>query len=376
VSAKQDHGPTLSPDNDALRALDTPVLVLDHAALERNIAAMAAAARQARVALRPHVKTHKSPEIAALQLRAGAVGIACATVAEAEAMVAAGIPDVLITTPFMGDTKFARVAALNRTADVAIVVDDVRQIACLRDALRAADRRLRVLVDVDVGQWRTGVTQVADAVRLADAIAASPELAFAGIQGFAGHAQHIPDPRQRRTAATEAATMLRGVVEALGEAGYPAGLVTGSGTGTYLQDAVGPYNELQAGSYVFMDAEYARIVDERGAGPSFTPSVFVLATVVSANRAGEVTVDAGTKALATNGPPPCRILGAASGAAYRFAGDEHGIIAVPPGRPVPPLGARVLIGATHCDPTVNLYASYCVIRAGAIERWPVCGRHG
>lgn len=376
MAADQDGVPMLSPDHDALHALGTPTLVLDHAALERNIAAMAVAARQAGVALRPHAKTHKSPHIAALQLRSGAIGIACATIPETDAMVGEGIRDLLITTPFMGDTKFARVAELNRTADVAIVVDDLRQIVCLRDALHPGDRPLRVLVDVDVGQARTGVTRVTDAVRLADAIAASPGLVFAGIQGFAGHAQHIADPQQRRTAAAAAAAMLRAVADALGQAGHPVRLVTGSGTGTYVQDAVGPYNELQAGSYVFMDADYARITDEAGTGPSFAPSLFVLATVVSVNRPGEVTVDAGTKALATNGPPPCHIRGVTPGATYRFAGDEHGIITIPPSQPAPPLGARVLIGATHCDPTVNLHASYRVVRDGTLERWPILGRYG
>jgi D-serine deaminase-like pyridoxal phosphate-dependent protein len=203
-------------------------------------------------------------------------------------------------------------------------------------------------------------------------IAASPGLVFAGIQGFAGHAQHIADPRQRCAAA---AAMLRAVADALPQAGYPVRLITCSGTGTYVQDAVGPYSELQAGSYLFMDADYARIADEAGAGPSFAPSLLVLATVVSVNRPGEITVDAGTKALATNGPPPCHIRGVAPGATYRFAGDEHGIITMPPGKPPPPLGARVLISATHCDPTVNLYASYCVIGSGAMERWPICGRY-
>jgi D-serine deaminase-like pyridoxal phosphate-dependent protein len=135
MAPDQDGVPMLSPDHDVLRALETPALVLDQAALERNIAGMAAAARQAGVALRPHAQTHKSPHIAALQLRFGAVGIACATILEAEAMVAAGIRALLITTPFMGTTKFARVAELNRAADVAIVVDDLRQIVCLRDAL-------------------------------------------------------------------------------------------------------------------------------------------------------------------------------------------------------------------------------------------------
>lgn len=366
---------TLSPDCDALRALETPALVLDHAALERNIASMAAAARRARVALRPHAKTHKSPDIAALQLRAGAVGIACATVEEAEMLAAAPIGGLLITTPFMGDAKFARAAKLNRTGDIMIVVDHIRQLECLRDALAPGDRPLRVLIDVDVGQSRTGVTQVVDALRLAERIADFPLFAFAGIQGFAGHAQHIADPQQRRAAAAKAAAMLRSVTESLAVAGHPALLVTGSGTGTYLQDAVGPYNELQAGSYVFMDADYARVVDEAGAGPSFAPSLFVLATVVSVNRPGQVTVDAGTKALATNGPPPCHIRGVGPGATYRFAGDEHGIIGIPASQPAPPLGARLLIGATHCDPTVNLHASYCVIRDGTVNRWPICGRY-
>jgi D-serine deaminase-like pyridoxal phosphate-dependent protein len=367
---------TLSPDFDALRALETPALVLDHAALGHNITAMASAARAAGVAMRPHAKTHKSPEIAALQLRAGAVGIACATIAEAEAMASVGIGGLLITTPLMGEGKLARIARLNRTADLAVVVDHVRQVECLRDVWRPGDRPLRALVDLDVGQGRTGVTQIADALRLAEAIARGPQLAFAGIQGYAGHAQHIADPATRRATTAQAASKVRAVTQALAEVGRPAGLITGSGTGTYRQDALGPYNELQAGSYVFMDADYARIVDETGAGPSFLPSLFALATVVSVNRPGQITVDAGTKALATNGPPPCHIIGAGAGASYRFGGDEHGMIDLAPDQPAPPLGARVLIGATHCDPTVNLHASYCVVKDGAAIRWPICGRYG
>ncbi|MCC6777734.1 MAG: alanine racemase [Hyphomicrobiales bacterium] len=368
---------TLSPDCDALRALETPALVLDHAALERNISGMASAVRAADVSLRPHAKTHKCPEVAKLQLRAGAVGIACATVAEAEAMAAAGIAGLLLTTPIMGTDKMSRIARLNRSADIAVLVDHIRQIECLRDALRPGDRPLQVLIDIDVGQGRTGVTHVADVVRLAEAIAASPQLAFAGIQGYAGHAQHIVEPAARRAAAAQAAGMVRAVTDVLAAAGRPPGVISGSGTGTYRQDSRGPYNELQAGSYVFMDADYARIVDETGAGPGFSPSLFVLATVVSANRARQITVDAGTKALATNGPPPCHIIGAGVGASYRFGGDEHGIIDLAPGQSQPPLGARILVGATHCDPTVNLHAAYRVVKAdGTAMRWPISGRYG
>jgi D-serine deaminase-like pyridoxal phosphate-dependent protein len=366
----------LAPESDALRAVETPALVLDHAALEQNIAAMAAFARQAGVALRPHAKTHKSPDIAALQVGAGAGGIACATIAEAEALAAAGIGGLLITTPVLGEVKVARVANLNRIADVTVVVDHIVQVECLRDAIEAGDRTLRVVVDVDVGQARTGVTQVADVLRLVEGLAKIPQLSFAGIQGYAGHAQHILDPAERAAAARAAAATLGAVSEALAKTGRPPPLITGSGTGTHLRDAAGPYTELQPGSYVFMDADYASVLDEAGAAPPFTPSLFVLATVVSVNRPGQVTVDAGTKALATNGPPPRHLIGVGPGASYRFAGDEHGIIAIPAGQESPRLGARLLIGATHCDPTVNLHASYCAVRDGVAMRWPIRGRYG
>jgi D-serine deaminase-like pyridoxal phosphate-dependent protein len=368
--------PTLSPGSNVLRALPTPCLVIDGEALERNIERMAAAARQAGVALRPHVKTHKSPDIAVLQLRAGAIGIACATVPELEVMAAAGIGGLLLTSPVMGAAKFTRLAQINRAQDLAVVVDHPAQVEGLLGAMQAGDRILRIAIDVDVGQARTGVTDLAAGVELARMIAARPELEFVGIQGFAGHAQHIVDPAERKAAAKQAATTLRAFAKALTETGLPPALITGSGTGTHSLDVGGPYTELQVGSYVFMDADYARIKDNKGRGFSFAPSLFVLATVVSVNRSDQVTVDAGAKALATNGPPPAVIIGAPPNASYRFAGDEHGIIAVPPGDRPPQLGARLLIGATHCDPTVNLHASFYVVKGDVMELWDVRGRYG
>lgn len=365
----------LAPDHEALRAVATPALVVDGPALERNIAGMAAAARDAGVALRPHAKTHKSKDIAALQLRAGAVGVACATIREAEALTAGGIAGLLITSPTMGADKFARVADLNRRSGLTVVVDHPAQVEGLLAQLQRGDRPLGVAVDIDVGQARTGVTDPAMGVELARMIARQPGLIYAGIQGYAGHAQHIADPAERKTAGARAAAILRSVAKSLADAGMPPALITGAGTGTYKSDSLGPYNELQAGSYVFMDAEYAAIRDEAGHGPAFEPSLFVLATVVSVNRSGEVTVDAGTKALATNGPPPCRIVGASSGTAYSFAGDEHGILKAPAGASPPPLGARVLIGATHCDPTVNLHSALHVLKNGEVTIWTVQGRH-
>ncbi|MGD9770064.1 MAG: DSD1 family PLP-dependent enzyme [Pseudolabrys sp.] len=360
----------------ALRDLETPALIVDVAALKRNIDAMAAFARSAGVALRPHAKTHKSPEIAALQMRAGAIGICCATVAEAEMLAAAGIGGLLLTAPQIGDARFSRIAAINRGPGITVVFDHAAQIEGLGRALRSGERKLSVAVDTDVGQLRTGVTDLGEGVRLAQAIAAHPHLEFAGIQGFAGNAQHIADPQARNTAAAAAADTLRTFAKMLSDAGLKPGLITGSGTGTYRQDAAGPYSELQVGSYVFMDSDYARIVDEGGAGPAFEPSLFVLATVVSVNVPGQVTVDAGTKALATNGPPPCHIVGAPAGATYRFAGDEHGIISVPTGHTAPALGDRLLIGATHGDPTVNLHAAYRVVEHDSVQTWPIRARYG
>jgi D-serine deaminase-like pyridoxal phosphate-dependent protein len=367
---------TLTPQHAALRAIETPALIVDVPVLRANIDAMAARAKRAGLALRPHAKTHKSPKIASLQMKAGAVGIACATVAEAEMLARHGLPGLLLTAPQMGANRFDRIARVNRDHGITVVVDHARQVEGLAAAMREGDRKLQVAIDIDVGQLRTGITDIAEGVRIARMIARNPAFEFAGVQGFAGHAQHIPDPEQRRQAAAAAAQTIRDVASALTPAGLPPALVTGSGTGTYQQDCEGPYNELQVGSYVFMDADYARIVDRDGQGPAFAPSLFVLATVVSVNRPGQITVDAGVKALATNGPPPCEFIGASAGSTYRFAGDEHGVIVVPPGAVAPELGDRILIGATHCDPTVNLHAAYHAVDGNDLARWPIVARYG
>jgi D-serine deaminase-like pyridoxal phosphate-dependent protein len=359
-----------------LREVDTPALVVDLGALRRNIEKMASIARRSGVSLRPHAKTHKSVEIARLQIGAGALGIACATVGEVGMLTAAGIPNLLLTAPVVDPAKFARLAALNRTSPLTIALDHIEQVRAAAEAIPLDQPPLSIVVDTDVGQARTGVTSIAEGVALARAIASHPQLRFAGIQGFAGNAQHIPEPLARSAAAEKAAAMLSDFAVALAEVNLRPTIVTGSGTGTHVQDSVGPYTELQVGSYVFMDADYARIVDETGAGPPFEPSLFVMATVVSVNRANEVTVDAGTKALATNGPPPCKILGVAERAAYRFAGDEHGILTFPDGVRQPALGQRVLLGASHCDPTINLHAFYHVVEEAEMQIWPIAARYG
>jgi D-threonine aldolase len=368
---------SFAADLPALAEISTPALVIDQVALSGNIARMAETARRRGMALRPHAKTHKSAYVAKQQLAAGAVGIACATILEAEALAAAGVSGLLVTSPVVGSDKAARLARLNRSRPLTAVVDHPSQVEALAAAVQAGDRPLELLVDVDVGQGRTGVANGQDAVALARMIEANPRLALRGLQGYAGHIQHIVDASQRRDAAMRSAEQLRAVAAGLAAAGLACPVISGSGTGAHADDANGPYTEWQVGSYVFMDADYGAIRQADGQRLPFAQALFVLATVVSANQPGQVTVDAGTKALATNGPMPDCFRGLPNGSSYKFGGDEHGIIKLPAAAPPLLLGARVLIGATHCDPTVNLHACYHVVDAnGAVTVTPVLGRYG
>jgi D-serine deaminase-like pyridoxal phosphate-dependent protein len=366
----------LRPDLPALARIDTPALVIDEPALQSNIARMAATAAAHKVALRPHAKTHKSPEIALRQLKAGAVGIACATLLEAEALAQAGVTGLLVTSPVVGADKAARLARLNRVSPLTVVVDHRDQIEGLRAAVAEGDPPLGVLIDVDVGQGRTGVTTLQDGHALARMAAADRRFAFRGLQGYAGHVQHVFDPVERRAAAANAVESLRALSVLLAAEGIACPIISGSGTGAHAYDMGGPYTELQVGSYVFMDADYGRVRQDDGSPLPFAPALYVLATVVSANRDDQVTVDAGTKALAVNGPAPAHFIGLPAGASYSFSGDEHGAIRLPPGSPRPAIGARVLIGATHCDPTVNLHPAYYAVDAeGAVTVMPILGRY-
>ena len=365
----------LDPGDARFAQIPTPALVLDAAALDANIARMAAFAATRGIQLRPHMKSHKSVAIAQRQCAAGAVGIACATLAEAEDLSAADIRNILLTSPPAGEEKCVRFVALSRRGSIATVVDDADQVNMLRAI--AGNVALELAVDIDVGQERTGVVGPREAVALARLIASLPNTRFAGIQGYAGHAQHVVGFDERQRVARGAAQRLRDVVSALSEAGLKPGFVSGSGTGTSDIDMrEGPYTEIQAGSYLLMDAEYRTV---RGADDSALPfeqSLYVLATVVSNRRCGEITVDAGTKALAVNGPVPDVLIGVPKRARYRFWGDEHGIIALPPGAATLPTGRRILIAATHCDPTVNLHSVYHVIMDdGSLNVWPIGGRY-
>jgi 3-hydroxy-D-aspartate aldolase len=364
----------------ALTEVDTPALLVDLDAFERNLSRMADFAPSAGVRLRPHSKTHKSPIIAAKQVALGAVGVCCQKVSEAEVMVEGGIADVLVTNEVAGSAKLDRLARLARRASIAVCVDDPDGVAELEAAAAKADARLHVLVEIDVGGRRCGVLPGAPAARLAERIAGSPHLDFAGLQAYYGSAQHVREARERQARVAQAVEHVRATQAALGAIGLQAQCVTGAGTGTYENEAAsGIYTELQAGSYIFMDADYARNIGANGEPvATFEHALFVYATVMSAPVPERLVVDAGLKAFAVDSgmPVPWRL----PGALYHRPSDEHGVIDAAASRVRPRRGDKLLLVPGHCDPTVNLHDWYVGVRGldGAKPSveclWPVAAR--
>lgn len=355
--------------------LNTPALVLEVDALDRNIAAMAALADADHVALRPHAKTHKSVDIARRQVAAGAIGLCCAKIGEAEVLADGGITGLLITSPVAAPGAIVRLAALARRARGLIAVLDHPAIAAATDrALMEADATLDVLIDIDPGGQRTGVASAADAVALARAIAAAGRLRCRGVQFYCGPQQHIADFAERRAVIVERTSYLEQVIAALSDAGFAPGIVTGSGTGTHRIDlALGIFTELQVGSYVFMDAQYLACDLADAPSPPFETALGVDSRVVSANHPGLVTIDAGYKSLSTDGGAPLVRRGAPAGTRFAFKGDEHGAL-VGEGLSLKP-GDPVTLTVPHCDPTVNLYDVYHVVRGDTlVDIWPVNAR--
>jgi D-serine deaminase-like pyridoxal phosphate-dependent protein len=360
----------------SLSAIDTPALVVDLEALERNIATMASRAKAWGVALRPHAKTHKCSAIAWRQISAGASGIACATIDEAEVMVEADLPGVLVTSPLATEHKVRRLLELaRRRHDITVVADHPRHVALLDEMSAQSGVSVSVLADLDVGDHRTGAATLEGAVSLAQQIDAARNLRFAGIQGYAGRLQHIAAFAERRSAAAKAADLLAELRVRLRVLGLAPSVVTGAGTGTHAIDGpAGVFTELQVGSYVFMDAEYADVALDESPNSPFEPALFVQTTVVSANQRDFVTTDAGTKAFALNGPPPRILSGLAAGCAYEFQGDEHGKINLKPGVRLS-LGDRLECQPPHCDPTVFLYDRIvCVKGNDVVDIWPIDAR--
>jgi 3-hydroxy-D-aspartate aldolase len=382
----------------------TPALVIDRAALEANLATMQALCDAAGLRLRAHGKTHKCTALARRQMDLGAAGLCAQTIGEAEAFIAGGVTDVLITAPAPAWAA-PRIAALTgRATTIGAVADHADQIAWLGEAARAAAKEgggvIDVVVDVDPGTHRTGA-HPDRIVALARQAADTEGLRFAGIQAYAGHIQHIGPVADRRAAYDAVIARTRAVRDALIAAGLPPPVITGGGTGTHAFDLTsGVFTELQAGSYAVMDAEYEVCDSPTGEGWSFRQAMFLASSVVSANHKSHVTVDAGFKALSSDGPPAKVAWGAAAGALWRPMGDEHGMILHPSAIPLlrggefvtavetldadetqpwpadaPRLGDTVWLQPGHCDPTINLHDALIVVAEdGSWERWAVDAR--
>ncbi|MBI4638538.1 MAG: DSD1 family PLP-dependent enzyme [Candidatus Rokubacteria bacterium] len=357
--------------------IPTPALLLDLARFERNLERMAAHVRRAGKHLRPHAKTHKCPEIARRQVAAGALGVACAKLGEAEVMARAGIRGLLITTEIVPPAGLARlVRLLGEAPETLVVVDHPENARELGRAAAAGGVVANVLVDVDVGNRRTGVAPGASTVELAREVAAHRSLRLRGLQGYAGQCAHVVGWEARRAASRAAMASLmetRGLLEA---AGLPVEIVAGGSTGTYDIDVELPgLTELQSGSYCVMDLDYRRIGGRSGdALTDFEMALTVVTTVISVPAADRAVVDAGFKSFATDRPFPPEAV-ERPGIEYGWAGDEHGRLTLrDPDRPVR-LGERIEFFPPHCDPTINLYDRVWAVRGSEVEGvWEITAR--
>jgi D-serine deaminase-like pyridoxal phosphate-dependent protein len=343
--------------------VDTPALVLDLDAFEANLAALNRSIG-GRVRVRAHAKTHKCPEIAKRQVAAGAVGVCCQKVSEAEALVDGGVADVLVSNEIVGAPKIARLAQVSKRARIGVCVDNLENLK----ELRASGARLDVYVEIEVGMGRCGIAPGEPAVALAAQI--SGNLRFAGLHAYHGRAQHVRSMAERSASIARAADAVRLTKKLLNEKGIDCSIVTGAGSGTFMFEVEsGAWDEIQPGSYIFMDADYAR--NEWAAPlPRFQHALFVLSTVMSRPRPEVAIVDAGLKASSVDSGMPG--VWQKPGLVYTHASDEHGWVE---GGPAPSLGEKLLLVPGHCDPTVNLYDWYVCVRKGIVEElWPITAR--
>jgi len=356
--------------------IPTPALLLDLDRFERNLARMAQHVRATGKALRPHAKTHRCPDIAKLQVAAGALGVACAKLGEAEVMARAGVRGLLITTEVVPAASIRRLTRLvGEAPDTMVVVDHADNVRALARAAAEDGVRLEVLVDVHVGGRRTGVEPGEPALVLGRLVSEQRALRLRGLQGYAGHCAHVTGWAARRTASHAAMTPLMETRARFEAAGLPVDIVAGGSTGTYdIDSELAGLTELQSGSYCVMDLEYRRIGGrEREALTDFEMALTVVATVVSV-AADRAMVDAGLKAFSTDKPFPPEAV-ERPGIEYGFAGDEHGRLTLTDPSRRPALGERIEFFPPHCDPTFNLYDRVWVLRGAKVEAvWEIAAR--
>lgn len=352
--------------------VDTPALLVDLDALESNLAVVHGRIQGAGLRVRPHAKAHKTPAIALRQLAAGAPGICCQKLSEAEVFAAAGVPDILVTNQVVGPAKARRAARLATATHLAVCADHPMPVAQLAEAAREAGSTVGVLVEVDIGHGRCGVTTPEQALAVVQAIrAGGPHLVFGGIHAFRGTAQHMRDPAQRADAVAAAVATLRLHIAALEGAGFACATITGGGTGTYpFESDSRLYTEVQPGSYVLLDADYAANRPEAGAAP-LRQALYGWCTVVSA-RPGQAVLDGGLKAFSVDQGLPAIDH---PGWTTKSLSDEHAVVVAAEGAAPLQVGDKVRLVPGHCDPTVNLHDWLLAVRGGRVEEvWSVAAR--
>ncbi|NDV98770.1 3-hydroxy-D-aspartate aldolase BhcC [Salipiger sp. PrR002] len=357
--------------------IQTPCLVLDLDALERNIRKMGDYARAHNMRHRVHGKMHKSVDVAKLQMRlGGAVGVCCQKVSEAEVFVRGGIKDVLVSNQVRDPRKIDRLAQLPKLgAKIIVCVDDLANVAELSDAAQRHGTTLECFVEIDCGAGRCGVTTAKAVVEIAQAIDATEGLKFTGIQAYQGAMQHLDSYEARREKLAVAIAQVKEAVAALEAAGLKPELVSGGGTGSYyFESNSGVYNELQCGSYAFMDADYGRIRDKDGNridNGEWENAFFILTQVMSHAKPEIAVCDAGLKAQSVDSGLP--VIFGRTDVDYTKCSDEHGVIADPSG--VLKVGDKLRLVPGHCDPTANVHDWYVGVRGGKVETlWPVSAR--
>ena len=349
--------------------IDTPALLLDLDALQRNIRRMAGFFAQRSASLRPHCKTHKCVRIAQMQIDAGAPGITCQKLGEAEVMVNGGIRDVLITNQIVGRVKIERLVNLCRRAMITVIVDSAENVRTLSGAATAAGTEIGVLVEVDVGMHRCGVSPGKEAVALAQRVADSDGLTLRGIQGYEGHATMLPSLAERQEKASAAMRLLTHTADLIRAQGLTVEMVAGGGTGTY--DISGDYpgvTDIEAGSYATMDARYASV------GVGFEQALSLLCTIISRPRPDVLIADAGLKAITTEFGMP--LVGNVRGATLSKLSEEHAkVVLDDPSQVALAPGDILELIPSHGCTTINLHEEYVICRGGRVESlWPIEAR--
>ena len=357
--------------------IQTPCLILDLDALERNIKKMGDYAAAHGMRHRVHGKMHKSVDVAKLQESlGGACGVCCQKVSEAEVFARGGIRDVLVSNQVRDPQKIDRLARIPLLGARAICcVDDLSNIADLSAAATRHGTVIECLVEIDCGAGRCGVTTTPEVVALARAIDAAEGLKFVGIQAYQGAMQHLDHYEDRKAKIAVAVAMVKDAVDTLAAEGIACDIVGGGGTGSYyFESTSGVYNELQCGSYAFMDADYGRILDENGNRidrGEWENALFILTSVMSHSKANKAIVDAGLKAQSVDSGLP--VIYGRDDVEYVKCSDEHGVVADPKG--VLAINEKLRLVPGHCDPTCNVHDWYVGVRGGKVEVvWPISAR--